>query len=37
MAPTGSGRFDLAAPVGTITAAFKGYTLLQQGYGYAYA
>jgi len=31
------GRFDLAAPVGTITAAFKRYTLLQRGDGYAYA
>ncbi len=30
------GRFDVAAPVGTITAAFTQYTLLQRGDGYAY-
>ncbi len=31
------GRFDLAALVGKITAAYNRYTLLQRGDGYAYA
>ena len=31
------GRFDLATPVGKITAACTRYTLLQRGDGYAYA
>jgi 5-methylcytosine-specific restriction endonuclease McrA len=31
------GRFDLAVPVGKITASYPRYTLIQRGDGYAYA